>query len=130
MDLAAANGHLPVLQWLHEHRAEGCTADAFHFAVIYGHLLVLQWLHEAELTATCCDVEVAAEAVELAAEHGQLEVLEWLLDAGYLGQDAVAAREVLQRALTLAAANGHAELLDYLHRRGEPVNVRTTTEVA
>lgn len=25
MDLAAANGHLEVVQWLHENRNEGCT---------------------------------------------------------------------------------------------------------
>lgn len=25
MDLAAANGHLDVVKWLHENRKEGCT---------------------------------------------------------------------------------------------------------
>lgn len=25
MDLAAANGHLEVVKWLHENRKEGCT---------------------------------------------------------------------------------------------------------
>lgn len=32
MDGAAGNGHLEVIQWLHENRNEGCTGDAIFYA--------------------------------------------------------------------------------------------------
>ncbi|KAG3144679.1 hypothetical protein PI126_g14057 [Phytophthora idaei] len=41
MDEAAANGHLRVVQWLHENRDEGCTTVATN-AASNGHLSVVQ----------------------------------------------------------------------------------------
>ena len=46
MDWAALNGHLPMVQWLHQNRTEGCTTDAMDWAAMEGHLHVVQWLHE------------------------------------------------------------------------------------
>jgi hypothetical protein len=37
---AAANGHLEVIEWLHENRSEGCTKRAMDWAAEYGHLEV------------------------------------------------------------------------------------------
>jgi hypothetical protein len=37
MNSAAENGHLEVVQWLHENRSEGCTEDAMDFAARNGH---------------------------------------------------------------------------------------------
>ncbi len=46
MDLAAQNGHLKVVIWLHENREEGCTEDAMDGAAKNGHLEVVQWLRQ------------------------------------------------------------------------------------
>ena len=47
MDYAAMNGHLNVVQWLHENRksqVEGCSTDAMDGAAMNGHLEVVKWL--------------------------------------------------------------------------------------
>ena len=46
MDLAAFDGHLEVIKWLHENRTEGCTTDAMNWAAQNGHLEVVKFLHE------------------------------------------------------------------------------------
>jgi hypothetical protein len=46
MDWAAENGHLQVVEWLHENRTEGCTTNAMDSATHNGHLHVVEWLHE------------------------------------------------------------------------------------
>ncbi len=45
MNSAAENGHLPVVRWLHDNRHEGCSKDAMNLATINGHLDVVRWLH-------------------------------------------------------------------------------------
>ncbi|KAL3657645.1 hypothetical protein V7S43_017448 [Phytophthora oleae] len=45
MDGAAANGHLHVVEWLHQHTSAGCTSNAMDDAAEYGHLSVLKWLY-------------------------------------------------------------------------------------
>ncbi|KAF0693520.1 Aste57867_15546 [Aphanomyces stellatus] len=44
MDGAAANGHLEVVQFLHDHRTEGCTTDAIDEAAIHGHDSIVRFL--------------------------------------------------------------------------------------
>ena len=46
MDLAAKNGHLEVVRFLHENRREGCTIYAVNRAAENGHLEVVRFLHE------------------------------------------------------------------------------------
>ena len=46
MNWAAENGHLPVVQWLHANRQEGCTTLAINWAAKNGHLDIVQWLKE------------------------------------------------------------------------------------
>eukprot|EP00644_Phytophthora_capsici_P014007 jgi/Phyca11/99141/e_gw1.3.440.1 len=46
MDTAAEYGHLPVMQWLHAHRREGCTYRAMNYAAASGQLEMVQWIHE------------------------------------------------------------------------------------
>ena len=43
---ASENGHLEVVQWLHEHRTEGCTTWAMDVASKNGYLDVVNWLRE------------------------------------------------------------------------------------
>lgn len=44
-DWVAANGHLKVIQVLHEARMDGCSARAMSWAAKNGHLDTVQWLH-------------------------------------------------------------------------------------
>jgi hypothetical protein len=46
MNLAAANGHLEVVKWLHANRREGCMMDAMEYAARNGHLEVVKFLHK------------------------------------------------------------------------------------
>ncbi|OWY93471.1 hypothetical protein PHMEG_00037128 [Phytophthora megakarya] len=72
MDIAAANGHLAVVKWLHFNRPEGCTIAAMNKAASHGHIDVVQWLHS-NRTEGC-----TTKAMDKAASNNHLEVLEWL----------------------------------------------------
>jgi hypothetical protein len=61
-----------VVQWLHDHRTEGCTTDAMDWAAINGHLHMVQWLHE-HRTEGC-----TKKAMGWAAENGHQHMVEWL----------------------------------------------------
>ncbi|EGZ19424.1 hypothetical protein PHYSODRAFT_558163 [Phytophthora sojae] len=99
MDIAAANGHLDVVKWLHAYRSEGCTAAAMDKAA-GGHLKVVQWLHS-HRSEGC-----TAEAMNLAAANGHLGVVKWLLEHRDEWSSAV---------MDTAAANGHLEVVMWLH---------------
>lgn len=45
MVLAASQGHLEMITFLHHNRNEGTTTDAMDVAATYGHLHVVRWLH-------------------------------------------------------------------------------------
>src|SRR5690606_2355299 len=72
---AAENGHLEMLQYLHEN---GCPWDreAFSNAVKNGHLQVVQYLHE---NGCPWDDKVS----DFAVEEGHLQVLQYLHDNGF-----------------------------------------------
>ncbi|AVK76109.1 Ankyrin repeat protein [Pandoravirus kuranda] len=44
MDYAAASGHLPVVEFLHNNRTEGCTKEALHESAMNGHLDIVKFL--------------------------------------------------------------------------------------
>ncbi|KAG2808913.1 hypothetical protein PC111_g16293 [Phytophthora cactorum] len=69
MDGAAANGRLDVVQWLHDHRSEGCSAAAKDKAVANSHLKMAEWLWK-NYTTTCRPWD----ALALAVKHGQVEI--------------------------------------------------------
>lgn len=46
MELAAAQGHLEMVIFLHETRREGTTVNAMDLAATFGRLEVVRWLHE------------------------------------------------------------------------------------
>lgn len=75
MNSAAAKGSLEVVEFLHRHRAEGCTAAAMDLAARYGHLPVVQFLH-ANRTEGC-----SSSALDGAAQNGHLEVAKFLLES-------------------------------------------------
>jgi hypothetical protein len=72
MDLAARNGDLKVVKWLHKNRKEGCTTDAMDHAARNGHLQVVQWLHE-NRTEGC-----TWRAMDRAWDNDHRQVFHWL----------------------------------------------------
>jgi hypothetical protein len=46
MDMAAENGHLETLIWLHKNRTEGCSIGAINMATQNKHIKVANWLNE------------------------------------------------------------------------------------
>ncbi|KAG9409784.1 hypothetical protein AC1031_020095 [Aphanomyces cochlioides] len=75
MDNAAANGHLDVVRFLHEHRREGCTKDAVEKAAANGHLDVVRFLlnHRRE-----CFEKLRGSMGE-AVRNGHVDVVKYIL---------------------------------------------------
>ncbi|EGZ28673.1 hypothetical protein PHYSODRAFT_420879, partial [Phytophthora sojae] len=61
-----------IVQWLHQHRNEGCTHDAIDYAVHHGHTEVAQWLLQYR-TEGCSNW-----AMQLAIVGGHLGAAQWL----------------------------------------------------
>ncbi|KAG2951604.1 hypothetical protein PC128_g2800 [Phytophthora cactorum] len=72
MDLAASNGHLDVVQWLHLNRPRTCSSNAMDAAAANGYLDVVKWLH-ANRSEGC-----TKSAMDIAASNGHLDVIQWL----------------------------------------------------
>lgn len=101
IDEAAWNGHLSIVQWLHENRSEGCTAQAMDLAAAANHLDVDQWLHT-NRTEGCM-----RKAMDAAAGNGHLEMVQWLHENRAEG--------CTTDAMTKAAAAGHLDVVKWLH---------------
>jgi hypothetical protein len=99
--IAAEAGHLEVLKWAHGHQR--CDRSTFASASRGGHMEVVRYLH-----ASRCPSDRSACA--LAASAGNLEVLAWLVERGCTCHPA--------ECLTLAAEGGHLHVLTWLRSRG------------
>ncbi|ETV94793.1 hypothetical protein H310_11468 [Aphanomyces invadans] len=78
MDGAAMNGHLSIIEFLHNHRHEGCTPRAIVHAAENGHLDIVQFLHEN------VDEEWPIDAVAAAGMHGHVDIVRYLCEHGFL----------------------------------------------
>lgn len=131
MDGAAANGHMEVVQWLHQNRNEGCTMDAMNAAAANGHLDMVKWL--LEHTKVGCTMK----AMDGAARGGHLEVVKWRhehTDGGCTSKamDGAARSGALdvmkwlqtnrsegcsKASVAKAAQHGHVRVLRWLHEK-------------
>ncbi|TYZ60504.1 hypothetical protein PybrP1_007956 [[Pythium] brassicae (nom. inval.)] len=75
MDQAATRGHLEIVEWLHEHRTEGCTTDAMDNT---RSVSMLQWLHD-NRTEGCTE-----RASVMAMKQGNFEKLLFLDEKNFL----------------------------------------------
>jgi hypothetical protein len=100
MDNAARRGDLEMLRFLHTHRTEGCTTRAMDKAAASGHLEIVQFLHE-NRTEGC-----TYRALSFAALHGFLEVVVYLHENRSDGDAA--------EAMHMAAARNHLDVVRYL----------------
>ncbi|ETV86852.1 hypothetical protein H257_01903 [Aphanomyces astaci] len=118
MDIAATHNHTHVLEWLHLHRAEGCTVEAVHGATRHGHLEALQWLAVGNRARTFW----FENAIVIAASMGHLDTLKWL-HAQLVGQGRNYSRNnPLHEALATATSNGHADIVQWMRRRVLPTS--------
>ncbi|KDO28661.1 hypothetical protein SPRG_06516 [Saprolegnia parasitica CBS 223.65] len=100
MGMAAANGHLEVVQFLHVNRTEGCTVDALDGAVLFGHIDVGRFLIEHRMEGASPNIldEVAA--------NGHLEIVEYL--------HSLSSFDCTVDAVNKAASGGHLEVVTFL----------------
>uniref|UniRef100_A0AAV1UXA2 Ankyrin repeat protein n=1 Tax=Peronospora matthiolae TaxID=2874970 RepID=A0AAV1UXA2_9STRA len=101
MDGAAANGHLAVVQYLHDQRAVGCTVKAMDSAARNGYLEVVRFLHTRR-TEGC-----TVAAMNGAARNGHLDVVQFL--HGHRSEGCSTA------AMDGAAAGGFLSIMQFLH---------------
>ncbi|KAF0699494.1 Aste57867_9964 [Aphanomyces stellatus] len=110
-DLAAANGHIHILNFLHSiqfmptnivncHHVPA-TNETMRVAAASGHLSVVAWLHSHNISFDPTDAQ------DVAAEFGHLDVLQWLYNHGV--------GEITTWAMDKAAANGHLHVLAWLY---------------
>jgi hypothetical protein len=72
IDLAAMNGHLAVVRFLHESHVAGCSTRGVRLAARAGHLDVLEYLYVNQL------VEYSTALLEDAVEGGHMNCIEWV----------------------------------------------------
>ncbi|DBA00045.1 TPA: hypothetical protein N0F65_003711 [Lagenidium giganteum] len=101
MDDAAEGGHLKVVRFLDTHRAEGCTTSAMDSAARNGYVAVVKYLHENRAEGCTSD------AMDLAASMGMLEVVRYLHSHRTEGCTPL--------AMDLAASNGWLNVVRFLH---------------
>ncbi|TYZ66659.1 hypothetical protein PybrP1_007477 [[Pythium] brassicae (nom. inval.)] len=102
MDAASDGGHLHVVQWLYDHRPEGCSSHAMVGTAHNGHMDVVQWLYKHKKD------DVGVFAIDAAAEHGHLEI-------SSSGCSQTGARAATAAAMNGAAARGHLRVAQWLH---------------
>jgi hypothetical protein len=102
--IAAANGQLPVLQYLHENGWGPWDVHTCTSAAVNGHLPVLKYLHE-----NGCPWN--SKTCSYAAIGGHLPVLQYLHENGCPWDSCTCYN---------AAAYGHLPVLQYLHENGCP----------
>jgi len=95
---AACNGHIHILQYLHENN-NLWSESASRGAAFGGHLKILKYLQANEYPW-------AEDVCTHAAKNGQLDVVKYLCEEGW--------------ACFYAAKQGYFEILKYLHENGCP----------
>lgn len=107
MQVPATNGHLHVLQWMHE-----AEHPRFHLtpsigslwrAAQNGHLAVAKWLYEIGVSEDGAKIK----AIDKAAANGHLDMVCWLHSTGKFAFTA--------EAMNSAALNGHFTVVRWLH---------------
>ena len=97
LSLAAGNGHLEVVKYLHETCHVNKSDWAISNASLNGHLEVVKYLHET------VHAEVDEDAISNASANGHLDVVKYLYETchAYVDDEAI--------------INGHLDVVKYLH---------------
>ncbi len=98
INLAARNGHMEVVKWLHNN-GKSYSTRAMDLASRYGHLDVVKWLHYNGKRCT-------TNAMDWAAENGHLDVVKWLHNNR---------KRCTNDAMDWADENGHLDVVKFLY---------------
>ncbi|KAG2802331.1 hypothetical protein PC116_g23615 [Phytophthora cactorum] len=111
--LAAYNGELQKIKWLHDHGFRGFTCTTADDAACAGHTNLLSFLLEHRREGC------SSRALDQAAAHGHIEVVRYLFSFIHGRNDAERHRVIAKAsfAMTKAALCGHAEVVGFLGRR-------------
>ncbi|KAF0729974.1 hypothetical protein AaE_009338 [Aphanomyces astaci] len=132
MNIAAKNGHVAIVQWLHANRKESCTSAAIDDAALRGHVHVVDYLHRTGLATFSSRL---SEIMLQVVAKGDVGMVEWLhrhrtrqWPRGLM--DAIAAsgnvsmmayfhvhtnERCTTQAMDVAASRGHLEMVQFLH---------------
>jgi hypothetical protein len=102
-ELAAEQGHLAVLQWLRAHDCPWDKDTIASFAARSGRYSVMKWLQQQP------DISLSVRTVTAAARAGKISMCKYLLEQQCPCDDSVC---------EAAAANGHLNVLRWLHEKG------------
>ncbi|EGZ07509.1 hypothetical protein PHYSODRAFT_429955, partial [Phytophthora sojae] len=117
--LAAYNGELNKMKWLHDHGFRGFSCTTADDAACAGHTEVLRFLLEHRREGC------TSRALDQAAAHGHIEVVRYLFEfiQGRAGAERHRVTARASFAMTKAALCGHAEVVGFLGRRQcKPLN--------
>jgi ankyrin repeat protein len=120
--LAAKNGHLEVVQYLHQHGANITIKDSQQFNALYyaaenGHLEVVKYLIENGAKSdinmrTGHEIGSSGTPLFIAARNGYFNIVTYLHQHG--GNVNVEGGDILGTALFHAVRNGHIEIAQFL----------------
>ncbi|RHY22720.1 hypothetical protein DYB32_009415 [Aphanomyces invadans] len=102
--MAAATGHVRIVQWLHENGCQAWSADVLTLAAAGGHYNVLLYLQKVKPR-----LGAAKQAMDAAATNGHLKIVQFLhAQRPHEG--------CTDKAVHGALANGHKDVVEYLHK--------------
>ncbi|KAG6613986.1 SnRNA-activating protein complex subunit 3 [Phytophthora cinnamomi] len=111
--VAAYNGELTKLKWLHDHGFRGFSCITADDAACAGHTKLLRFLLENRVEGC------TSRALDQAAAYGHIDVVRYLFEF-INDRDDAERHQVTARAsfaMTKAALSGHAEVVGFLGRR-------------
>ena len=119
--IAARNGHLTILQYLHTEKSfdfassnpagESCVLLAAH----HGHIDILQWLSSAGIILSEHRTNTGRSAIHTAAAAGELKTVKWLARNGLSIEDKTYLGYTIE---CMAAKEGHIHILEWLLSKG------------
>ncbi|KAF0717458.1 Aste57867_2273 [Aphanomyces stellatus] len=107
-NLAAASGHLEMVELLYQWFGWRCNAEGLTRAAQHGYMDIVLFLHNAHVTSRLA----CGRAMESAAEHGHLDLLE------FLHQHYPRDYTLHKISMNKIAAKGHLTTLEYVHLHG------------
>ncbi|EGG16152.1 hypothetical protein DFA_09177 [Cavenderia fasciculata] len=105
MNISAKNGHLPIVEYLHLNRTEGCNFLAFNGAALNGHLNVLEYLVNNRKERPSANVMINAVLAN------RLDIVKYL-DGIKVGTD------YYKKSMDEACTRNYMEIVEFFHGTG------------